>query len=165
MWWNMLTENVGVGIGVQILKTDEWLFGLANCKLKNKIVWWTALKTNKSPVSTLHFTLNDLNVENVCFDMNVFTLHCQATTKLLHVRVMLEIKTKSVVVFFRQVYRVAVLYQVLVYSWFAHDVIVYISRFKGIIANPIFCDEISGVIKSVLSPCWCTEVSRFIHFY
>ena len=104
-------------------------------------------------------------MENVCFDMNVFTLHCQATTKLLHVRVMLEIKTKSVVVFFRQVYRVAVLYQVLVYSWFAHDVIVYISRFKGIIANPIFCDEISGVIKSVLSPCWCTEVSRFIHFY
>ena len=31
------------------------------------------------------------------------------------------------------------------------------------IVNPIFCDEIFGVIRTLnlLPPCWCTEVVRY----
>ena len=51
---------------------------------------WTGLKTNISPVSTLNFALNASNVENVCFDLNVFYTVKQQNYGM-YVRVMIEI--------------------------------------------------------------------------
>ena len=66
-------------------------------------------------LSTLNPRL--MNVENVCFDRNVSTLSSNKVTACTAG----ARNTKSVVIFFCQVYRVVVLCQV--YSRFAHDVI------------------------------------------